>query len=114
MPASAIVQYLNPWKAKREKARQRMDELRRRDGDNCRRCRRPIRFDLPHGHDRAPKLEQVQPVADDTAESLDNLCLCHGRCVTQEADATIEVKQRIRVKNEADLFARSRAAGKAA
>ncbi|MCL6729063.1 HNH endonuclease [Sphingomonas hankyongi] len=114
MSTSLFVQYLNPWKAKRQKAQQRVDELRRRDGDNCRRCRRPIRFDLTRGHDRGPKLEQIRPLVDGETDTLENLCLCHGRCVSQEADSTIEVKQRIRVKNEVELFARSRAAGKAA
>ena len=45
--ASSFAEYLNPWKLRREKQRQRLAALRQRDGDNCRRCRRPLRFDLP-------------------------------------------------------------------
>ena len=115
MSTSVIVQYLNPWKARRVKVQQRVDALRSRDGDNCRRCRRPIRFDLADGHDRGPKLEQIRPLASGEGQILDNLCLCHGRCNAEQADNTIEVQHRIRVKNEADLFVRSRkAAGSSA
>lgn len=115
MSTSVFVQYLTPWKAKREKAQRRVAELRQRDGDNCRRCRRPIRFDLADVHDRGPKLEQVRPLAAGEEESLANLCLCHGRCNSEQADNTGEVKQRIRAKSEAELFAKSRkASGKAA
>ena len=38
--------YLNPWRLKRERAAARIAALRARDGDNCVRCRRPMRFDL--------------------------------------------------------------------
>jgi hypothetical protein len=107
--SSAIVRYLNPWRFKREQQElQRMSELRRRDGDECRRCRRPMRFDLSDGHDLGPRVEQVMTSADSEAPGLDNLCLVHRRCNTEPADFTAEVKERIRRKNEAELFARSR------
>ena len=41
---------LNPFFYKREAAARRVAQLRQRDGDQCRRCRRPLRFDLPAGH----------------------------------------------------------------
>ena len=71
----SIVRYLNPWKHRRELERQqqRVAELRRRDGDDCRRCRRPLRFDFAEGNDH-----------------------------------TDEVTERLRRKNEAELFAASR------
>ena len=61
MPQRAsLTRYLNPWKFKREQEElQRLANLRTRDGDHCRRCRRPMRFDLPAGHDHAPKTEQL-------------------------------------------------------
>jgi hypothetical protein len=40
--------------------------------------------------------------------SLDNLCLTHARCNTEPADMTLEVKERARRKNEAELFAAAR------
>ena len=96
MTRTSIVTYLNPWIAKREKERQqRVEELRRRDGDSCRRCRRPMRFDLPGGHDRAPKLEQILPLANGEATALDNLCLCHTRCNGDSGDSTAEVLERV-------------------
>ena len=103
--SSIVAKYLNPWKHKRRLEEQRLAELRRRDGDDCRRCRRPMRFDLPDGHDLGPKVEAV---ANGVDGSLDNLCLTHRRCNTEPADFTAEVKERIRRKNEAELFASSR------
>jgi hypothetical protein len=108
MPHDTIVRYLNPWKFKREQEQQRLAELRRRDGDECRRCRRPLRFDLTEGHDSGPKIEQVHPTPHGADVSLDNLVLCHRRCTAEAADSTREVSERVRRKNEAELFASSR------
>ena len=58
---ATLAKYLNPWKFKREEAarQQRITAIRERDGDNCQRCRRPMRFDLPDGHDQAPQFHQL-------------------------------------------------------
>ena len=116
MSRTTIARYVNPWKYKREQQElQRLTALRQRDGDDCRRCRRPLRFDLPNGHDWGPKVEQIAPAMEDEAPSLDNLCLCHRRCNAESADRTREVQERVRRKNEAVLFVKSRAQrGKAA
>lgn len=109
MSRSTIARYVNPWKFRRQQEEMlRVAELRRRDGDECRRCRRPLRFDLPDGHDMGPRLEQVLAVAPGELAVLENLCLTHRRCNTEPADFTVEVKERIRRRNEAELFARSR------
>jgi hypothetical protein len=109
MPHDTIVRYLNPWKFKRQQEElQRLAELRRRDGDECRRCRRPMRFDLTEGHDSGPKIEQILPTPEGEPVSLDNLVLCHRRCTAEAADNTREVTERVRRKNEAELFANSR------
>lgn len=109
MPHDTIVRYLNPWKYKRAlEEQQRLAELRKRDGDECRRCRRMLRFDLPEGHDSGPKIEQILPTAAGTEPSLENLVLCHRRCTAEAADNTREVTERVRRKNEAELFASSR------
>lgn len=50
----------------------------------------------------------MTPVAEGEAETFENLCLTHRRCNTDSADFTAEVKERIRRKNEAELFANSR------
>ena len=52
-----------------------------------------MRFDLPYGHDKAPKLEQIGSAGG--AEALGNLCLCHGRCNLAAGDATAEVHERL-------------------
>ena len=100
MSQSVIARYLNPWKFKREQEDlQRVVELRQRDGDDCRRCRRPMRFDLAGGHGLAPKIENIP-----SGEQ----CLTHVCCNARGADNTAEVTARVRRKNEAELFANSR------
>jgi hypothetical protein len=101
----SIARYLTPWTLKRERAAERVRRLRSRDGDHCARCRRPLRFDLPDGHDQSPKIE-ARPA--DGGEALDHLCLCHTRCNAGKIDHTGDVAERIRRKNEAALFAKAR------
>jgi len=110
MTRSFIAKYVSPWAIRRDRAeQQRVAALRDRDGDNCRRCRRPMRFDLPRGHDRGPKVESIAPYeGDGEPQPLDNLCLCHGRCNAAGADNTDEVTERIRRKSEAALLSRKR------
>ena len=110
MTRSFIARYVSPWALRRDKVeQQRVAEIRKRDGDCCRRCRRPMNFDLPRGHDRGPKIERIEPIAADAVDTLENLCLCHSRCNASGADHTDEVTERIRRKSEAALFAKSRA-----
>jgi 5-methylcytosine-specific restriction endonuclease McrA len=108
MPRKDIAKYLNPWMFRREKKRRRFETLRQRDGDNCWRCKRPMSFDLPPGHDAGPTIEHIKPKSKGGTGELENLCLCHGRCNRLMADATPEVKERMRLKQEAALFTKSR------
>ena len=108
MSASLIVKYVAPWKYRREQAAQRVTDLRHRDGDTCRRCKRPMRFDLPDGHDLMPRIEEIVPTAAGGSETLDNFCLTHVRCNAKHGCDTAEVKERARIKHEAALFAKSR------
>ena len=96
MTRQHVARYLRPWTFAGEEMQRRLDAVRKRDGDNCRRCRRPLHFDLPRGHDKAPKLEQVGPATG--SGELDNLCLCHGRCNHAAGDATAEVHERMALK----------------
>lgn len=102
----SFLKYLNPWKYRRQQAAERMAALRARDGDNCARCRRPMRFDLVEGHDQGAAIELV---AADAGEALHNFRLCHPRCNPSGVDHTAEVTMRVRRKNEAELFAKARA-----
>jgi hypothetical protein len=102
-----IARLVTPWKFRRDRDRERVDALRQRDGDACRRCRRPIRFDLPDDHDRGPAIESVL-AANGDAPTLDCLCLTHGRCNADGIDHTDEVQERVRRKNEAELLSRAR------
>lgn len=109
MSRIVLARYVTPWKYKREQEQlRRVAELRNRDGDECRRCRRPLRFDLPAGHDSGPKIEQIVPAGGDEDQPLDNFVLCHRRCTAEAADNTAEVQERVRRKNEAELFAKTR------
>jgi hypothetical protein len=99
---------------KRDKQRLRLAELRRRDGDNCRRCRRPMRFDLPPGRDQAATFEQIGTPSKGAGE-LDHLVLCHTRCNGVTVDNTAEVQERLRRKAEeaaAAVAPKRRAAGR--
>jgi hypothetical protein len=102
-----LARFVTPWKFRREQQERRLSALRERDGDDCRRCRRPIRFDLPPGHDKGPKVEAILPDGG-YDQALENLCLCHGRCNAAGLDHTDEVTERIRRKSEAELLANSR------
>ena len=105
MGQSLLLKYVNPWKYRRDEEAARVRALRSRDGDECRRCRRPMRFDLPRGHDLGPKVDSF---AIEAAETLDSAFLTHGRCNPEGADNTQEVQDRVRRKSEAELFAKSR------
>jgi hypothetical protein len=106
MSNASIIRFVNPWKFKREQEElARVLALRARDGDACRRCRRPVRFDLTSGHDMGPRIETIGEAAEGL---LDNLCLTHRRCNGEGADHTREVTERVRRKNEAELFANAR------
>lgn len=104
----SLALYLNPWKLNREKRLQRLNALRQRDGDDCRRCRRPMRFDLPRGHDQGATVEAILPNSPAGRDALDNLCLTHRRCNAAGADHTDEVSERMRRRNEAALLSRPR------
>jgi hypothetical protein len=108
MAGASFIKYLNPWQFRRQREAERLQALRTRHGDACARCRRPLRFDLPAGHDQGATIEQILPGAEGRTEALDNLCLTHRRCNPAGADHTVEVTERMRRRNEAALLSRSR------
>ena len=65
-----------------------------------------MRFDLPRGHDLGPAIAHLGPAAD--AATLDNAYLTHSRCNASGVDHTGEVTERMRRKNEAALFGKTR------
>jgi len=107
--SSPIARFVSPLKYRREQEEAaRVRALRQRDGDDCRRCRRPMRFDLPAGHDQGACVQPIQFGADAEGAAFDNLCLTHLRCNAVAADHTAEVTERIRRKQEAELFSKAR------
>jgi hypothetical protein len=106
---STIAKFVSPFKYRREQEEAaRVRALRQRDGDECRRCRRSMRFDLPAGHDQGACAQPVRFGVDAEFVSFDNLCLTHRRCNSVSADHTAEVTERIRRKQEAELFSKAR------
>jgi hypothetical protein len=108
MTGLPLSRFLNPWKHRREERQRQVDALRQRDGDCCRRCRRPIRFELPAGHDLGVRVEEMPGGMEARADGLANLCLTHGRCNAAGRDHTTIVFERLRPGREADLFAKAR------
>ena len=110
MSSFSLARYVSPWTFKKNQERERrVAELRARDGENCRRCRRPLRFYLTDVQNPGPKIERIAPVAEGEPETIDNLVLCHSRCNAEGLDQTVEVTERVRRKAEAELFAKRRA-----
>lgn len=109
MSQSIIAKYVAPWKYKRARREaERLRALKLRDGEACARCRRPLRFDLPNGHDQGARIEEIVPAAAGIEPDLANLRLTHRRCNASGVDHTGEVTERMRRKNEAELFAKSK------
>lgn len=106
--AGTVVRLVNPWKFRREQEAQRLLALRLRDGDGCARCKRPLRFDLPAGHELAARVEAILHAVNGGSGGIDNLCLTHGRCNAASGDMTAEVHERLRHQREAALFSRER------
>lgn len=111
--ASLLLKHLNPWRFRQQQMARQLADLRTRDGDNCARCRRPLRFDRPAGHDLSPRIE-VLACLGGSAAPLANLCLTHGRCNAQGQDHTEEVNDRLRLTREAELLSKKRAKRRAA
>ena len=62
MSQSTIAKYVTPWKFRREQMAKQVAALRERDGDNCRRCRRPQASLRSWARsDKGPKIERVAP-----------------------------------------------------
>jgi hypothetical protein len=111
MSRSFLARYVSPWTLRKDKEQQqRIAAIRNRDGENCRRCRRPMAFDLPAGHERGPKIERIAGSANGEVEAIEDLCLCHVRCNSAGEDHTDEVQERLRRKAEAALLPKSRKA----
>jgi 5-methylcytosine-specific restriction endonuclease McrA len=109
MSSFDLSRYVTPWKYKRlQREAEQVRALKLRDGENCARCRRPMRFDLPHGHDQGARIEEIVPTGSGSEPDLGNLRLTHRRCNASGIDHTGEVTERMRRKSEAELFAKSK------
>ena len=108
MQPHAVLRFLMPGRYARELRAQRLAELRERDGDHCRRCRHPIRFELPEGRDQAAKIDEIVAGAAGGRGAIDNLCLTHARCNANAGDNTVAIRERLRPQREAELFSKAR------
>jgi hypothetical protein len=67
-----------------------------------------MRFDLPAGHDHGAWVQPIEFGAEAEGAAFDNLCLTHRRCNAAAANNTAEITERIRRKQEAELFSKAR------
>ena len=72
--------------------------VRKRDGDDCWRCHKPLRFGPPFNVGKAATIEHVKPLADEGSWELDNLRLCHKGCNKHLGTNTPEQKERMRLR----------------
>ena len=93
MPRSSLARYLNPWKHRREEHERKVAELRQRDGDNCTRCRRPVRFDFPAGHDLSAKIEPMGASA--VADTIEDKLRIMGRQDPARAHHSHEIHEHL-------------------
>ena len=89
--------FLPGWVHKRLNRHRKFARVRRRDGDDCWRCGRPMRFEGPPNCGKAATIEHVQPLSRGGSWALDNLRLCHVGCNRHLGDRTPEEKERMRI-----------------
>jgi 5-methylcytosine-specific restriction endonuclease McrA len=85
----------------RRARRKRIAALRARDGDNCWRCNRPMRFGAPFNRGKAATVEHVLARALGGTDDLGNLRLCHIGCNRHLGTAPPEQKERMRINRDA-------------
>lgn len=72
--------------------------VRQRDGDNCWRCHRPMRFGPPFNCGKGASVEHLEPLSQGGTWALGNLVLCHVGCNRHLGANTPEQKKRMRLK----------------
>ena len=85
------------WIARHRKKKVRLAALRARDGDDCWRCGRPMRFEGPPNRGRAATIEHLRPRSQGGTGALDNLRLCHVGCNRHLGAHPPEQKERMRI-----------------
>ena len=89
--------FVPPWMFKKRRNKERVRQVRERDGDHCWRCGHPMVFDGRHPNaGRAATVEHVLPLSKGGAWALDNLRLCHVGCNRYLADNLPDQKERMR------------------
>jgi 5-methylcytosine-specific restriction endonuclease McrA len=77
--------------------RQRLAHLGARDGDDCWRCNRPMRFGGTPNCGKAATIEHLTPLSLGGTWALDNLVLCHVGCNRDLGDRPRAQKERMRI-----------------
>lgn len=89
--------FLPGWFFQRAKRRQRVADVRARDGDLCWRCHNPMRFGGKPNCGKAATVEHVRPLSKGGTWALDNLRLCHVGCNRHLRDHDPAQKERMRI-----------------
>ena len=74
--------------------------MRARDGDNCWRCHKPMRFGAPFNVGKAATVEHLLALANGGTWALDNLRLCHQGCNKFLGTYSPDQKERMRLRAE--------------
>lgn len=88
--------FLPGWVHRRLR-KKKLAAIRVRDGDDCWRCNRPMRFEGPPNCGKAATIEHVMPRSKGGSDALTNLRLCHVGCNRHLADRLPEQKERMRI-----------------
>jgi hypothetical protein len=102
MGRKARKRWLPWWLRKHLDRRERLQAVRRRDGDNCWRCHQPMRFGPPYNVGKAATVEHRQPKALGGTWELGNLRLCHVGCNRHLGANPPEQKERMRLRKKLD------------
>lgn len=90
--------FMPGWVFTARRRKDRAEQVRARDGDDCWRCGHPMVFDPRHPNaGRAATVEHVMPLSKGGTWALDNLRLCHVGCNRHLADRDPEQKERMRL-----------------
>ena len=95
--AKARPNWFLPGWVHRHRRRKLLKALRARDGDQCWRCNRPMRFEGEPNCGKAATIEHYLPKAKGGTDDLANLRLCHVGCNRHLADHAPAQKERMRI-----------------
>ena len=93
--------FLPGWVHRLVRKKKLIAALRARDGDDCWRCNRPMRFEGVPNRGKAATIEHVLSRSKGGGDDPGNLRLCHVGCNRHLADHAPDQKERMRINRPA-------------